>query len=182
MCYALNLRDAYEGFPNSPTWVEGGAFVINKLLSMSRNRPILGCDFIMKAKGLQKFVYEQHMLYKSGIDFPHHLKARISNMFSPYLVDWENKNQICTTYDVNIRISAVPGLHNEITPRDNRMIFIHGKQFVNYKGTALNPFWGVGEAFICIPKVQGNGRRVSVVRAQFGLGQSFLSRSHRVVK
>ncbi len=25
---ALNLRDAYEGFPHSPKWAEGGAFVI----------------------------------------------------------------------------------------------------------------------------------------------------------
>ena len=74
------------------------------------------------------------------------------------------------------------GFPTEITPGDNRMIFIHGKQFVNYKGTTLNPCWGVGEALICIPKVQGNGRSIPVVRAQFSLGQYFLSWGSQVVK
>jgi hypothetical protein len=43
----------------------------------------------MKSKGLQKFVYEQYMQCRFGLDFPSHLQARISDMFSPYLVDWE---------------------------------------------------------------------------------------------
>ena len=48
---ALNLRDAYEGFPNSKTWSEGGAFVNNKLLSLNKNRPIEpGCSFIKRLK------------------------------------------------------------------------------------------------------------------------------------
>ena len=60
---------------------------------MNKNQPIVpGCDFIMKSKGLQKFVYEQHMSSRFGLDFPMHLQARISDMFSPYLVDWENIN------------------------------------------------------------------------------------------
>ena len=54
--------------------------------------PHTGCDFIMKSKGLQKFVYEQYMQCRFGLDFPSHLQARISDMFSPYLVDWENIN------------------------------------------------------------------------------------------
>ena len=33
----LNLRDAYEGFPFSKNWSEGGAFVNNKLLVLSKN-------------------------------------------------------------------------------------------------------------------------------------------------
>ena len=33
----------------------------------------------------------------------------------------------------------------------------HGKKLVNYKGTTLSLLGGVGEAIICIPKVQGNG-------------------------
>ena len=53
---------------------------------------IPGCDFIMGTKGLQKLVYEQHMRCRFGLDFPSHIKARISNMFSPYPVDWENIN------------------------------------------------------------------------------------------
>ena len=60
---------------------------------MSQNRPYVpGCDFVMKGKGLQKSVYEQHMQCRFGSDFPIHLRARISDMFSPYLVDWENIN------------------------------------------------------------------------------------------
>ena len=71
-------------------WSEGGAIINTKLLSMNKNRPIVpGCDFIMKSKGLQKFVYEQHMQCKFGLDFPIHLQARISDMFSPSLVDWK---------------------------------------------------------------------------------------------
>ena len=63
------------------------------LFSINKNRPIvLGCDFIMKSKGLQKFVYEQYMQCRFGLDFPSHLQARISDMFSPYLVDWKNIN------------------------------------------------------------------------------------------
>ena len=90
---ALNLKNAYDGFPNSKYWSEGGAIINTKLLSMNKNRPIVpGCDFIMKSKGLQKFVYEQHMQCKFGLDFPIHLQARISDMFSPYLVEWENIN------------------------------------------------------------------------------------------
>ena len=46
----------------------------------------------MKSKGLQKFVYEQYMQCKFGLDFPSHLQARISDMFSPYLVDWKSIN------------------------------------------------------------------------------------------
>ena len=48
---ALNLRDAYDGFPHSKRWKEGGAIINTKLLSMNKNRPIVpGCDFIMKSK------------------------------------------------------------------------------------------------------------------------------------
>ena len=53
---------------------------------------IPGCDFLMETKGLQKLVYEQHMRCRFGLDFPSHIKARIKNLFSPYLVDWENIN------------------------------------------------------------------------------------------
>ena len=43
----LNFRDAYEGFPFSKNWSEGGAFVNNKLLVLIKNRPISpGCSFI----------------------------------------------------------------------------------------------------------------------------------------
>ena len=68
---ALNLKNAYNGFPNSKKWSEGGAIINTRLLSMNKNRPIVpGCDFIMQSKGLQKFVYEQHMQCKFGLDFP----------------------------------------------------------------------------------------------------------------
>ena len=106
---ALNLRDAYEGFPHSKKWMEGGALIINKLLSMNKNRPIFpGCDFIMKSKGLQKFVYEQHMKSSFGLDFPNHSGARFNDMFSPYLVDWENLNQSYSSCAVREQTSAVP--------------------------------------------------------------------------
>ena len=59
---ALNLRDAYDGFPHSKKWKIGGAIINTKLLSVNKNQPIVpGCDFIMKSKGLQKSVYEHHM-------------------------------------------------------------------------------------------------------------------------
>ena len=68
----------------------GGALINTKLLSMNKNRPIVpGCDFIMKSKELQKFVCEQYMQCIFGLDVPSHLQARISDMFSPYLVDWK---------------------------------------------------------------------------------------------
>ena len=68
---ALNLKDAYDGFPNSKKWCEGGAIINTKLLSMNKNHPIVpGCDFSMKSKGLQKFVYEQYMQCRFGLDFP----------------------------------------------------------------------------------------------------------------
>ena len=48
-------------------------------------------------------------------------------------------------------------LHNEITPRDNRSIFIHGEQFcVNY-GATLTPFFGMGKAIICLLKLRAMG-------------------------
>ena len=90
---AFNLKDAYDGFPYSNKWKEGGASINTKLLSMNKNRPIVrGCDFIMKSKGLHKFVYEQYMQSRFGLYFPIHLQARISDMFCPYLVEWENIN------------------------------------------------------------------------------------------
>ena len=30
------------------------------------------------------------MKCRFGLDFPNHIRARISDMFSPYLVDWEH--------------------------------------------------------------------------------------------
>ena len=38
---ALNLKHAYHGFPNCPKWAEGCAFLINKLLALDKNKPIL---------------------------------------------------------------------------------------------------------------------------------------------
>ena len=34
---ALNLKDAYDGFPHSKKWREGGAIINTKLLSMHKN-------------------------------------------------------------------------------------------------------------------------------------------------
>ena len=34
---AFNLRDAYDGFPHSKRWKEGGAIINTKLLSMNKN-------------------------------------------------------------------------------------------------------------------------------------------------
>ena len=87
---AFNLKDAYDGFPYSNKWKDGGPLITTKLFSMNRNRPIVpGCDFTVKSKGVQKFVYEQYMQSRFGLDFPSHLQARISDMFSPYLFDWK---------------------------------------------------------------------------------------------
>ena len=75
-------------FPTPKNGVNGGAIINTKLLSMNKNHPIVpGCGFIMKSKELRKFVYEQYMQCKFGLDFPSHMQARISDMFSPYLVD-----------------------------------------------------------------------------------------------
>jgi len=47
-------------------------------------------------------------------------------------------------------------LHNEITPRDNRAIFIHGEQFcINY-GTSLTPVFRVRKSIVCIFQVECN--------------------------
>ena len=74
---ALNLGDAYDGFPHSKKWKEGGAIINTKLLSMNKTRPIVpGCDFIVESKGLQKFVYEQYMQCRFGLDFPGHFASQ----------------------------------------------------------------------------------------------------------
>ena len=73
-------------------------------------------------------------------------------------------------------------LHNEITPRDNGLIFIHGEQLrINY-GTTYFPFFGMRETIICIPKVQGDWGRVPVLRAQLCLAQASSSMSSQVIK
>ena len=46
---ALNLKHAYNGFPNCPDWAQGGALLVTKLLAQNRNRPVLpGCEFVRK--------------------------------------------------------------------------------------------------------------------------------------
>ena len=47
---ALNLKNAFNGFPDSPKWAEGGALLINKLLALNRNKPILPGDDFVKCK------------------------------------------------------------------------------------------------------------------------------------
>ena len=45
---ALNLKHAYNGFPNKPQWAEGGAVLSTKLLKLNNNRPVPpGCDFLI---------------------------------------------------------------------------------------------------------------------------------------
>ena len=58
---ALNLKNAYNGFPNCAKWAEGGALLINKLLAQNSNRPTLpGDEFVVKEKsGLQKLTYDE---------------------------------------------------------------------------------------------------------------------------
>ena len=86
----LNLRDAYEGFPFSKNWSEGGAFVNNKLLVLNKNRPISpGCDFIKNFKSLQKLIYNEYMQCKFNLDLASHMQCRLNDMFSPYIVPWE---------------------------------------------------------------------------------------------
>ncbi len=54
---ALNLKDAYDGFPYSNKWKEGGALINTKLLSMNKNRPIVpGCMRTLLGACLRKLL------------------------------------------------------------------------------------------------------------------------------
>ena len=44
----------------------------------------------MGCKGLQKLVYEQHMHCKFNLDLATHMKCRLDDMFSPYIVPWDD--------------------------------------------------------------------------------------------
>ena len=76
---ALNLKNAYSGFPNSPKWAEGGALLINKLLALNNNKPIKpGDKFVQCKSGLQKLAYNVLMNSHYNLDFQKHMKERIS--------------------------------------------------------------------------------------------------------
>ncbi len=101
----LNLRDAYEGFPFSKSWREGGAFVNNKLLVLNRNQPINpGCDFLKNFKCLQKLIYNEHMQCKFNLDLTSHMQNRLDDMFHPYTVPWH-------TLQFSQALACVKALH-----------------------------------------------------------------------
>ena len=88
---ALNLKNAFSGFPNSPKWAEGGAMLINKLLTLNGNKPINpGDKFVQSKSGLQKLAYNSLMNSHYNLDFKKHMTERISTLFQPYELDWNS--------------------------------------------------------------------------------------------
>ncbi len=88
---ALNVKNAYYGFPNSPKWAEGGALLINKLLTLNNNKPIKpGDKFVQCKSGLQKLAYNVLMNSHYNLDFHKHMKERISTLFHPFIFNWNN--------------------------------------------------------------------------------------------
>ena len=86
---ALNLKNAFNGFPNNPKWVEGGALLINKLLTLNGNKPINPGDEFVKCKsGLQKLAYDELMNSHYNLDFIKHMTERISTLFQPLVLNW----------------------------------------------------------------------------------------------
>ena len=86
---ALNLKNTFCGFPNSPKWAEGGAILINKLLTLNGNKPINpGDKFVQSKSGLQKLAYNVLMDSHYNLDFKKHMIERISTLFRPFVLDW----------------------------------------------------------------------------------------------
>ena len=87
---ALNLKNAYNGFPNSHKWAEGGALSINKLLTLN-NKPIKpGDKFVQCKSGLQKLAYNVLMNSHYNLDFHKHMKERITTFFHPFIFNWNS--------------------------------------------------------------------------------------------
>ena len=84
---ALNLNN---GSPNSPKWAEGGALLINKLLTLN-NKPIKpGDKFVQCKSGLQKLAYNVLMNSHYNLDVQKHMKERISTLFQPSVFNWNS--------------------------------------------------------------------------------------------
>jgi len=88
---ALNLKNAFCGFPNSPKWAEGGAILINKLLTLNGNKPINpGDKFVQCNSGLQTLAYNVLMDSHHNLGFKKHMIERISILFHPFELDWNS--------------------------------------------------------------------------------------------
>ena len=88
---AIHLKHAYNGFPNSTQWAEGGALLVTKLLAQHRNRPVLpGCESVKKKTGLQTIACDQLMSSDVNLDFTFYLKERLQDVFDLYVLDWDN--------------------------------------------------------------------------------------------
>ena len=83
-----NTDYAFNGFPDNPKWAEGGAMLINKLLTLNKNKPRLpGDDFVKCKSGLQKLAYAEFMSSHYNLDFIKHMTARINSLFQPQKVE-----------------------------------------------------------------------------------------------
>ncbi len=118
---ALNLKHAYNGFPNCPKWAEGGAFLINKLLALSKNKPILpGDDFVKCKSGLQKLADEQLMSSHYNLDFIKHMTERIESLFHPQKLNWnciqfENSIAALKPFDADNVMKVIKTMFNAWT-------------------------------------------------------------------
>ena len=81
---ALNFKHAYNGFFNNPQCAEGGAVLTTKLLEMNRTKPVLPrCEFIKRARGIQKLAYSTLLESQFNSDFIIHLKERPAEYVHP---------------------------------------------------------------------------------------------------
>ena len=65
--------------------------MINKLLTLNNNKPIKpGDKFVQCKSGLQKLAYNVLMNSHYNLDFHKHMKERISTLFHPFILNWNN--------------------------------------------------------------------------------------------
>ena len=86
---AINLRDAYLGFPSDDRWGPAASQLLCELTMENDGvKPLPGSDLLCN-KPLQKLIYDKFMKIHFVSDISMTIRTRLADLFAPYSLDFD---------------------------------------------------------------------------------------------